>query len=306
MLNINILIIGCGHIAGFGNGALRPNHASEIKRCFGNARVTCVDIDPNRASSFAFFYGFQAIDDLSQVELNAFDLIVCATPPQGRLSILERLAAEISDTALVLLEKPITTDGFDLNRLSNVHKRFFVNFPRSFQTGIAGLTQHYPLRPKKIVVHYYKDMLSIGIHAFQLLSDLFTGLHLRKVTAMEGDYRAIMTWRKNSFPVYFLKTGSIDGEIFEVDIFSAQNRLRLNDFTETVEFYRTVENCAGESELTLKSRYRIQNDGFINLYDDLHKAITGEGFSNRLKSVTLERAAKIHNTVINHFDTNAP
>ena len=304
MSNVSILIIGCGHIAGFGKGSFRPNHASEIKRCFGGARVTCLDINRSRALSFATSYGFHPAHDLTDLALGEFDLIICATPARDRLRILERLAEEISDTALVLLEKPIANEVVDTRRLASGQKRFFVNFPRSFQTGITRLGLDYRLQPKKIIVHYYKDILSIGIHAFQLLSDLFAGISLSGVTSMGEDFCAAMQWGDQTFPVYFINSGNADAEIFEMDFFTNRSRLRLSEFAQTVEFSTAVENDAGEKELILKSRHFIENDGFSNLYNELHKVMTGNPISDRLRNIGFERTTTIHNAVISHFSVS--
>ena len=301
MKNIKILILGCGHIAGFGNGAFRPNHAMAIKQFCKNAKVSCFDIDASRTVAFARHYGFYPIDDLTDLTLRKFDLVVCATPAEKRYDIMRRLAREISENTLVLLEKPIT-DGFvDRDKLASGAERFFVNFPRSFQTGIERLKHEHWLKPKKIIVHYYKDVVSIGMHAFQLLSDFYNGISIQDIKTFGNDYRVAMHWQDYIVPVYFLNSGNEAAEIFEIDIFSDQSRLRLSDFAEKVEFFDAVENNAGEKELNLISSYFIENDGFSVLYDDLYQALSGKGLSERLASVSLARTVDIHNAVIRHF-----
>lgn len=298
---MKILIIGCGHIAGFGSGALRPNHAKSIKQSFQDAQVNCFDIDSERAISFAEYYGFYPIDDLTNQVLSEYNLVVCATPANTRYDIMEWLAREISDNALVLLEKPIADGIVEKDRLASCSERFFVNFPRSFQTGIGCLKQAGLPQPKKIIVHYYKDIVSIGIHAFQLLSDFFDGISIQNVEAFDEDYRVEMQWQNNVIPSYFLNSGNEHAEIFEIDIFFEHSRLRLSTFTEKVELFDAVENDAGEKELLLTSSHDIGNDGFNVLYEDLSQALNGKGVSQRLASVNLHRSVKVHNAVIRHF-----
>lgn len=302
MKNIKILIIGCGHIAGFGNGALRPNHATAIKRSFQDARVSCFDIDIERAASFAEQYGFYPIDDLTNLALGEFDLIVCATPASKRYDIMERLAREISDNTFVVLEKPIADGIVERDQLADGTERFFVNFPRSFQSGIECLKHKDWPQPKKIIVHYYTDIVSIGIHAFQLLSDFFDGISIQDVAGFDKDYRVEMQWLGNVVPVYFLNSGSEAAEIFEIDIFFDHSRLRLSAFAEKAELSVALENDAGEKELVLTSSYVIGNDGFEVLYEDLRQALNGKGISERLASVNFDRTVKVHNAVIKHFN----
>lgn len=302
MENMKVLIIGCGHIAGFGNGALRPNHAMAIKRSFNDAQVTCFDIDTERAVSFARHYGFYPIDNLINLDLADFDLVVCATPADTRYDIMERLAREISEHTLVVLEKPIADGIVERDRLAVGTERFFVNFPRSFQTGIECLKQKDWPQPNKIIVHYYKDVVSIGIHAFQLLSEFFDGISIQDITAFGSDYRVEMQRQGNVVPVYFLNSGNEAAEIFEIDIFFDHSRLRLSSFAEKVELFDALENDAGEKELVLTSRYDIENEGFDVLYEDLHQALNGKGISKRLASVKFDRTVEVHNTVIKHFN----
>lgn len=298
---MNILILGCGHIAGFGKGRLRSNHAMAIKRRFEDAQVSCYDISPARTAAFAKSYGFHPINDFMNLAVSDFDLIICATPAASRYNIIQRLAREISETALVVVEKPIADRIVETDKLACGVERFFVNFPRSFQTGIERLKQEKWPAPRKIIVHYYKDVVSIGIHAFQLLSDFYTGVSIQDVTAFGDDYRVMMQWGEHSFPAYFLNSGTEATEIFEIDIFSDQNRVRLSAFAENVEFFDAVENDAGETELLLASSRTIENDGFSILYDDLYQALNGKGVSDRLVSVRFNRAVEIHNAVIRHF-----
>ena len=300
--NVNILILGCGHIAGFGKGGLRPNHAVAIKRRFKDSQVSCYDISQSRTVAFAKYYGFHPIDDYKHIVLSDYDLIICATPAASRYNIIQRLAREISETALIVLEKPIADRIVEIDKLGCGVERFFVNFPRSFQTGIEGLKhKRWPV-PRKIIVHYYNDVVSIGIHAFQLLSDFYTGVSIQDVATYGDDYRVEMQWGGQSFPAYFLNSGTEAAEIFEIDIFSNQNRVRLSAFAEKVEFFDAVVNDAGESELLLTSSHNIENDGFSILYDDLYQALAGEGISDRLASVRFSRAVEIHNAVIQYFD----
>ena len=302
MKSMKILIIGCGHIAGFGNGALRPNHAMAIKRSFQDAQVSCFDIDMERTASFAEHYGFYPIDDLTNLVLGEFDLVVCTTPASKRYDIMERLAREISDNTFVVLEKPIADGTVERDRLAVGAERFFVNFPRSFQSGIECLKHKDWPQPKKIIVHYYKDIVSIGIHAFQLLSDFFDGISIQGVAAFDKDYRVEMQWQGNVVPVYFLNSGSEAAEIFEIDIFFDHSRLRLSAFAEKAELSEALENDAGEKELVLTSSYVIGNDGFDVLYEDLRQALNGKGVSERLASVNFDRTVKVHNAVIKHFN----
>lgn len=301
MENKKILIIGCGHIAGFGNGALRPNHAMAIKRSFQDAQVSCFDTDMERAVSFAKYYGFNPVDDLTKLALGDFNLIVCATPANTRYDIIDRLAREISDNTFVLLEKPIADGIVERDRIKGSTERFFVNFPRSFQVGIARLKQQDWPQPQKIIVHYYRDVVSIGIHAFQLLSDFFEGISIQDIATFGKDYRVEMLWRGDVVPAYFLESGSEAAEIFEIDIFFDNSRLRLSAFAEKVELFDALENDAGEKELIITSSYDILNDGFDSLYEDLRQALSGEGVSERLASVNFDRSIEVHNAVIKHF-----
>lgn len=302
MENKKILIIGCGHIAGFGNGALRPNHAMAIKRSFQGAQVSCFDSNMKRAVSFAKYYGFNPVDDLTNLALGEFNLIVCATPANTRYDIIDRLAREISDNTFVVLEKPIADGIVERDRLEGSTKRFFVNFPRSFQVGITRLKQQDWPKPQKIIVHYYKDVLSIGIHAFQLLSDFFEGISIQNIVTFGKDYRVEMRWQGDVVPAYFLESGSEAAEIFEIDIFFDHSRLRLSAFAEKVELFDALESDAGEKELVLTSSYDIANDGFDVLYEDLRQAVNGKGVSERLASVSFDRTVEVHNEVIKHFN----
>lgn len=134
-----VCIVGCGSIAGLLDETppdIFISHAKAISAHPGYELVACVDVDSERASTFASRWTCKSYLNIKDVVESDIDLFVIASPTDTHVSYLKAIIeAEIEPWGLIC-EKPVTNDIAELAEFQKIAKKFagklVVNFHRRF------------------------------------------------------------------------------------------------------------------------------------------------------------------------------
>lgn len=256
----NVLIIGCGNIAGGFDEArvlhLPPlSHAGAYTQHKGFKLIACVDPDEKRRQAFALHWGVQkqaaTLVDLEVIP-GRYDVISICSPTALHQ---EHLAQAISlRPRVIFCEKPITSDLAEAAHLVRACREqgitLAVNYSRrwdpSVEEAVSQLQTGRWGAVRSVVGHYNKGILNNGGHMVDLLLRLLGPLELLATTSPVFDYwdidptvAALLTAAKGRVPVYLNPGHARDFAYFELEIVCELGVIRMQSGGITWE-YRSV------------------------------------------------------------------
>lgn len=235
----DVLIIGCGNIAGGFDTARSPNlpplsHAGAYTQHGGFRLRACVDPYESRCMAFARHWGVDRhVADLGALgaEPGAFDVIsICSPTALHHEHLVQALALR---PRVIFCEKPLTSDIATATRLvrdcSKGGVTLVVNFSRRWDPALAEIVTQ--LREgrwgaiRSVVGHYNKGILNNGGHMVDLLLRLVGPLELVTTTCAEFDFwesdptaAVLLTAAQGRVPVYINPAHARDFAYFELEI----------------------------------------------------------------------------------------
>lgn len=245
----NVLIIGCGNIAGGFDMNRAPDllplsHAGAFSRHGGFLLRACVDPDNIRRQAFARRWNIEVdLADMAEltVDSGAFDVISICSPTALHHQHLEQALA--LRPRVIFCEKPLASDLAASRKLvqdcNESGVALVVNYSRQWDPVLAELaTQlsngHWGC-VHSIIGHYNKGILNNGSHMIDLLFRLVGPLELVTAACAKFDFSesdptvaALFTAAKGEVPVYLNPGCAKDFAYFEIEIVCELGVIRMH------------------------------------------------------------------------------
>ncbi len=245
----NVLIIGCGNIAGGFDMNRAPDllplsHAGAFSRHSGFLLLACVDPENSRRQAFARRWDIE-IDAADIAELNVdsgtFDVISICSPTVLHPQHIKQAVA--LRPRVIFCEKPLASDLTASRQLVEICKAsgitLVVNFSRQWDPVLAELTTQLSNgrwgSVRSIIGHYNKGILNNGSHMIDLLFRLVGPLKLVSTASAQFDFSefdptvaALLTAAKGRVPVYLNPGCAKDFTYFEMEIVCELGVIRMH------------------------------------------------------------------------------
>ena len=247
----NVLIVGCGNIAG-GFDADRSTtlppltHAAAFSRHGGFHVKACVEPDAERRAAFMRRWGItQGFDDMAAVAAvhapGAFDVISLCSPTAAHANQMD--AALALRPLLVFCEKPVTptveqTESL-VHRCAAAGVPLAVNHTRRWAPDVQRLADELNAgawgRVRSAVGTYNKGVLNNGSHLVDLLHLLLGPMSLQFAGAARADHWPddptvpALLQTASGVPVHLNTAHAADCAIFELQIITATAVIVMED-----------------------------------------------------------------------------
>jgi len=303
-----VLIIGCGNIAGGFDAARSPllpplSHAGAYTQHGGFRLRACVEPDDDRRQAFALRWGVAAqaasVPEL-EVPTGIFDVISICSPTELHNEHLAQALA--MRPKVIFCEKPLTSDGASaanwVNACLSQNVALVVNYSRRWdpvltdvisqlQSGLWGTV-------RSVVGHYNKGILNNGGHMLDLLLQLLGPLALVATVCPMFDFgesdptvAALLTAADGTVPIYLNPSYARDFAFFELEIVCELGVLRMESGGMNWQFrnavpspqyagYRTLDTARQTEGRYLESMSRAIGDLHAYLRDGTPVRSTGK------------------------------
>lgn len=238
MSPLNVLIVGCGNIAGgFDQGrpsnSLPYTHAGAYVRDDRFVVTACVEPDDRRREEFMSAWqvpvGFRTVDELLDVDMR-FDVVSICSPTSCHAHDLE-VALRLKPK-LIFCEKPITASLADTERLvvecSKANIKLAVSYTRRWDPDILKLRDDMSMglwgQLRSVVGLYNKGILNNGSHMLDLLHLLVGPMKIIKVGKHVQDFfpndPTVPVWLESDqgVPVHLVCAHAEDYAAFELQL----------------------------------------------------------------------------------------
>ena len=261
MQSLNVLLIGCGNIAG-GFDAARPpeaaplTHVGAYREHSGFTLAACVEPDALRREAFMARWNIaRGHADLGGLaaDTGTFDVVSICSPTDLHDAHLE--AVRQLRPRLVFCEKPVTPSlartRHWVHRLSSDGILLAVNHNRRWAPDVVRLREE--LRQgawgtvRSITGHYNKGVLNNGSHLVDLIQFLQGPLECMSVgtpvhDAWDNDPSIPALLRCGSVPVQLCAGDASDYALFELDIVASGGVVSMRDGGARWSVRRAIDN----------------------------------------------------------------
>jgi predicted dehydrogenase len=293
----DVLIVGCGNIAGGFDMARAPNlpplsHAGAYTQHGGFRLRACVDPDEDRRQAFTRHWGVDRhAADLATLgaEPGAFDVIsICSPTSLHHEHLAQALALR---SRVIFCEKPLTSDMATAARLvrdcGQRSVTLVVNYSRRWDPAlvelVAQLQEGHWGAVRSVVGHYNKGILNNGGHMVDLLLRLVGPLELVTTACAEFDFwesdptvAALLTAQDGKVPVYLNPAHARDFAYFELELVCELGVVRmqsggmgwqLRDAVLSPQFagYRSLDAARQVEGRYLETMMRAMSDIYAHL-----------------------------------------
>lgn len=279
----NVLIVGCGNIAGRFDMNRPPTdwpltHAGAYQRDRRFQIVACVEPDDSRRSEFMAFWsiplGFRSIDEISQ-DQHKFDVISICSPTQCHTYDL-KMAIDLNPQ-LIFCEKPITSSCAETEKLVRLCQQLNIhlaaNYTRRWDQDVTQLQTEIKNNQwgklRSVIGYYNKGLLNNGSHMLDLLIFLLGKINIVKVGKPIHDFfehdPTVPMWleSENECPIHIVASHAQDYALFEIQFIFSKGILIMEDGG---MFWRSRQVIDSE---TFKG-YRSLTDGIRRIGDYPH------------------------------------
>ncbi len=249
MNKLNVLIIGCGNIAG-GYDLLQPDdalplgHAKAFAKHGGFTLSACVEPDAAKRAAFQQRWqvpaGFSSVQEVAVAGGN-FDVISICSPTHAHAADIQSALA--LKPKLIFCEKPITSQLQQSQRAvqacADQQVLFAVNYSRRWSPQViqlkAQLTEGYWGVVRSVSAVYNKGLLNNGSHMIDLLLALFGPLHIVSVGQAVADFFSEdptidATLRtQQGLPIQLNVAHAQDYALFEMQIVTEKGVISMED-----------------------------------------------------------------------------
>jgi predicted dehydrogenase len=294
---LNVLIIGCGNIAGAFDLGQRPDaqpytHAGAYTKDGRFTISACVEPDETRRHAFMAAWGvplgFSAMDELSAY-VERFDVISICSPTICHGTDLE-MALHLKPK-LVFCEKPVTLSLAETERLVQTGVNFqipiAVNYTRRWDPEVLQLREQMLAGSwgvlRSVVGIYNKGILNNGSHMLDLLHLLVGNMNLIKAGRAVYDYfpndPTIPLWLESEqgVPVHLACADAGDYALAEFQFIFSHGVLTMENGGLFWRERRVVESDTFKGYRTLDEGLRRPgklSDAMLAAVDNIYRVLT--------------------------------
>ncbi len=259
---LNVLIIGCGNIAG-GFDAVRAKdalpftHAGAYRKHGGFSMAACIDPDMQKRKAFHDHWQVRqafANLDATQHTTNQYDVISICSPTAKHAEQID--AAITLKPKLIFCEKPVTTNVADtlycVQRCEEEGIQLAINHTRRWAPDVLRLKQELSTghwgQIRSVVGHYNKGILNNGAHMLDLLRYLLGSLNLASVDKPVWDFWeddpsiAAQLHSESGIPVYLNIAHASDYAFFELNITTERGVISMENGGLNWRIRRTIQS----------------------------------------------------------------
>ncbi len=293
---LNVLIVGCGNIAGGFDTAADPNelpctHAGAYRRD-GRFNITaCVEPDDAKRNLFMRTWeipeGFQNIEEAKSSGLKIDIASICSPTRFHKDNVLAAIELQ---PKLIFCEKPVSESLEDTHSLisacDDANILLAINHTRRWDPEIQKLKQQLSNEDygelRSVTGYYNKGILNNGSHLIDLLCYLLGDLHVLATAPGYADYSELdpsipaLLQSQNGVPIHLVTGHAEDYALFELQLISTNGVLLMRDGgmswlnrrpTESIRFsgYRVIDSGTEYS-----GGYK---QAMLNAVDDLYHAV---------------------------------
>lgn len=265
MQTYKALIIGCGRIAGFSDEN-SSTHAGAILRSKEVRLVACVDRSLFKAEQFANRYKCNFFDNLKSALQNSnADIVSICTPDETHFGVAKSVLTSGYPPRIIFLEKPACLFDYEYAELKELARAFgvliVVNHTRRFNSSYSSLRELIRSNDLgslyRLNAIYYGGWFHNGVHLVDtisyLLEDQVEWLKVDDVIPSQRKYDPALELTgkltKNGAKVSLAAIDESIYQIFDMDLWFYQGRLRIEDFGNHILLEKQTINSINESVL---------------------------------------------------------
>lgn len=273
MKKLNILIIGCGKIAGLNYTVKRPYscHASAYSNSSSVDNIYYFDIDVDKSTKLSNIFRGLALNSLDGLTNKNIDIVSICTPVESHFSVISEVRSKICPK-LIFVEKPVCHTREEYARLQKFHESIpiIVNQSRRFDPRNVELkdviaNETYG-KIQSINVLYYGGFSSIACHIIDQL--YFLGLNsFEQIKVSKNHYSKRhkedsldLKCFSGKTPINFFSFNEDNFQVSEIDILLSNGRIKIENFGEEISYYEVLENSNNERVLNLVHKSTEQVD----------------------------------------------
>ena len=309
---LNVLIIGCGNIAGnidYKSDINMPprSHAKAYAKHPNFNLIAC--IDPNKESLEKFKnywkvqHGFLSIQEFIEKKI-PIDIISICTPTKYHLEILNKVL-ELKPK-LVFCEKPLHSNYQEAKQIVEKYQKsstsLLINYSRRFDKSFHFFKDEIicnkSARLRSVVCHYNKGALNNASHFLDILIYLLDNLTVKWVGKPIYDHFKndptfpITLESNNGIPIFFVPGNSNDYSIGDLDFIFSNGRTRVvKSGVDWIE--QTVTKSIifrGYNEL---SEEKVSSGDYINVFTNAIENIHDHIYKNQALLCSGKEALKV-------------
>jgi predicted dehydrogenase len=319
---INVALVGLGNI-----GLLFDTDTKNLSKCLSHTKAIytnknfdlkyVVDIDRKKFEIVQTFFPnchcFCNYEEI--VNQNDIHLLVIATPTKTHYTILNAFSKN-ETIRYFFIEKPLfELDANYSSIASNVQKKIIINYSRRFSNAISNMKEFLitkQINPQKIIIHYCKGLKNNGSHMIDLINYLFQNPTIQKchiVSTSNGldendknyDLYLELDYKNTPIPTYFIAHDHTKYNFIEVEIFSENYLIKLNNGKSEIQYYEKINHPEFPTYKIFSDPYKTETiDGDFLLGNAYTKIF--DMFTNKVENISSFddelQNQKFYNTVI--------
>lgn len=246
---LNVLIVGCGNIAGRFDMLNSANnyaqtHAGAYKKNSDFTILGCIDPDPVHREEFMDFWqiknGYAHFDQVIKSGIEYDVISICSPTQHHEVDILSSIQL---NPRMIFCEKPITS-SFNSSELVSMACEesgipLAVNYSRRWDTichkFLTEIENFKYGKLRSVIATYNKGVLNNGSHLIDLLGLLFGELIISAVGQVTNDYlesdpsiSAILE-TNNGVPIHLITGNAKDYSLFEIQFIFEKAMVTMQD-----------------------------------------------------------------------------
>ncbi len=297
---LNVLIVGCGNIAGVLDMS-RPDNANPITHAGAFSKnpnfkiLGCIDIDKEKALNFAKYWKIPNIySSFEEVLLDSkkYDVISLCSPTKSHFKDIKKCLS--LSPRLIFCEKPVTEEVTNTRKIKALCEKedilFAVNHNRRWDERIITLKEEIEIGKRgslrSVVGYYNKGILNNGSHLIDLLNFLIGNMQIQHVGLADYDFFSndpsinVMLETDSKVPV-MLVTGckATDFSLFEIQFIFETGMLTILDGGMRWSERRVIDSKIFENYKELDLGVDSEGgylDTMSNAVDGIWRAITND------------------------------
>lgn len=260
---VNVALVGLGNI-----GLLFDTDKTNLAKCLSHTKAIyanknfnlkyAVDIDRKNFEILNDFFPncliYTNYEEI--VNQNDIDLLVIATPTKTHYTILNAFSKN-ENIKYFFIEKPLFELVQNYTSIDTTLKeKIIINYSRRFSKTISNMKKFITskeIQPEKIIIHYCKGLKNNGSHMIDLINYLFENPSIEESqilsksnglneTDINYDIFAKLNYKGNTIPTYFIAHDHTKYNFIEVEIFSNDYLIKLNNAKSEIQYYEKIDH----------------------------------------------------------------
>ena len=267
MIKVNVLIIGCGKIAGENYSKDLPYscHAKSYSHSKKVNRIYYFDIEKEKAMLLSKVFPGTVVHSLEELSNISIDIVSICTPYEEHYSAITD-TIKFLKPKLFFVEKPICKTKEEYLDLEKLHLKvpIIVNHSRRFDINSEKLSQVIKSGEYGQIIEvraiYYGGFSNLCIHIIDQLYSLgleqFKNIKIAKnhYSKRHSEHSFDIKCFAGEVPVSLNSFSEDHFQVSEIDLFLKNGRIKIENFGRDITYYSVQTNINDERELFFESK----------------------------------------------------